>query len=238
MARSPTVRSPSDAPRSPEAVAALLRDLGPRLRRGGGPDDDRPPLATGIEAVDRLTGGGFPRGRLSEIAGPLSSGRTSLALALLARLTREGELAAVIDAADAFDPASAEAADVDLERVLWVRAPELRGALRSTERLLEARGFGLVLLDLVTVARPPAPVVWQRLARAAAAADSAVVLLSATRMAGTHAELAVETRLSRTRFRGTPALLEQLESEVELVRSRNAPAVRAVSVRLHSTRAA
>jgi recombination protein RecA len=103
---------------------------------------------TGIPDLDRLLEGGFPHGRLSEIAGPLSSGRTSLALCLLARATRAGEMVAVVDAADAFDPASAQAAGARLDRVLWARAPGWREALRSAERLLEAHGFALVLLDL------------------------------------------------------------------------------------------
>ena len=129
-------RSPSNAARSPEAVAKLLRDLGPQLHRGGLPAaPPHPHLATGIPAIDRLLGGGFPGGRLSEIAGPLSSGRTSLALALLARTTRAGAIAAVVDAADAFDPASAEVAGANLERVLWVRAPRLREALGRADKV-------------------------------------------------------------------------------------------------------
>ncbi|MCK5497251.1 MAG: hypothetical protein KAI80_12615, partial [Hyphomicrobiaceae bacterium] len=153
-------RSATDAVRSLPAIESLLRDLGPQLRRGGAPADPGAPLPTGIGTLDDLLRGGFPRGALSEIAGPLSSGRTSLALALLARTTRAEGIAAVVDAADAFDPASAQAAGVRLDRVLWARAPGRREALRSAERLLEAHGFALVLLDLpserITSARPEA----------------------------------------------------------------------------------
>jgi len=123
--------SPSTAQKAPPAEAgtgtadprlqALLRDLGDRVRPGGGPSLSNPPLATGIAPLDRLLGGGFPAGRLSAIGGPASCGRTSLGQALLARTTRRGEFAAWVDWADAFDPVSAEAAGVDLERVLWVR---------------------------------------------------------------------------------------------------------------------
>jgi hypothetical protein len=105
-------------------------------------------LATGLADVDRLLGGGFPRGCLSEITGAPGSGRTSLALTLATAATRAGEVAAWIDAADALDPTSLEAAGVDLGRLLWVRAPGARDALRCTERLLEAGGFALVVLDL------------------------------------------------------------------------------------------
>jgi hypothetical protein len=136
------------------ALEALLRDLGPRLRRGETPGDPPVRCSTGIPEVDQILGGGFLRGRLGEIAGPASSGRTSLALALLATATRAGECAAVVDACDAFDPPSAEAAGVDLSHLLWVRAPKLEAALRSVERLLEARGFALVILDLASPAWP------------------------------------------------------------------------------------
>lgn len=80
-------------------------------------------VATGIAALDELTGG-IPRGALSEICGPASSGRTSVLLALMARLTEGNEVCALVDASDSFDPSSAEAAGVDLQRVLWVRCSE------------------------------------------------------------------------------------------------------------------
>lgn len=229
------VRSPSNTARR---IDALLRDLGPQLRRGGPPA--RPParLPAGIPEIDRLLGGGFPRGGLSEIAGPTSSGRTSLALALLARTTRAGEVAAVVDGADAFDPASAEAAGVDLERVLWVRAPGPRKALRSTERLLKAHGFALVLFDRAGADPRVAPASWPRLARAAAGTGTALVVLSACRGAGTSAALSLEMRPNRAHFTGAPALLEGLEIEAALVRHRTAPAERSASVRLRTSLAA
>jgi RecA/RadA recombinase len=195
-------------------------------------------LATGIPDIDRLLGGGFPRGRLSELAGPVSAGRTSLALALLARVTRAGEVTAVVDAADAFDPVSAEATGVLLDRVLWVRAPGLREALRSAQHLLEARGFALVLLNLAVPGARVPPAVCPRLARAAAATGTALLMLSLGRLAGTAAELALELKATQARFRGTPPLLEELEIEAALVRHRSAPTGRAASVHLRADSAA
>jgi recombination protein RecA len=185
-----------------------------------------------------LLGGGIPGGRLSEIAGPLSSGRTSLALALLARATRAGEITAVVDVADAFDPASAEATGVDLSRVLWVRAPRLREALRSTERILAVRGFALVLLDLTLANLRIAPAVGPRLARLAAGTGTPLVALSLERCLGTAAEIAVELRPTRAYFSEPPVLLEDIEVEVALVRHRTAPGERTASVRLHTIQAA
>ncbi len=80
-------------------------------------------VSSGIPAIDALTGG-LPRGCLTEICGPASSGRTTLLLAALAAATRRGEFCVVVDANDTLDPQSAAAAGVELEQLLWVRCGE------------------------------------------------------------------------------------------------------------------
>jgi hypothetical protein len=105
---------------------------------------DRPAAAivlSGIEALDALTGG-LPRGGLTEICGPASSGRTSVLLAVMAKMTAQGEVCALVDASDSFDPQSAEAAGVELRRVLWIRCSprrhgENRVIGRSGDRVIE-----------------------------------------------------------------------------------------------------
>jgi len=77
-------------------------------------------VTSGIPALDALTGG-LPRGCLTEICGPASSGRTTVLLAALSAATRRGEYCAVIDASDALDPHSLAAAGIDLDHLLWVR---------------------------------------------------------------------------------------------------------------------
>src|SRR5215469_16131111 len=121
-------------------------------------------VSTGVAALDALTGG-LPRGALSEITGPSSSGRTGVMLAALAGATRHEESCALVDASDSFDPASAAAAGVDLDRLLWVRCSErnptlagknkqrtalgrLEQVLKVTDLLLQGGGFGMVALDL------------------------------------------------------------------------------------------
>ncbi|MFB3915840.1 MAG: hypothetical protein ACE14M_03880 [Terriglobales bacterium] len=141
-----------------------------------------PMVPCGIAAVDELTGG-IPRGALTEIFGPASSGRTSLMLALLAQMTSHNEVCALVDASDAFDPHSAAAAGANLERLLWVRCGKntvssfqfrvsktyarqnlkletgnrkldlLEQALKATDLLLQGGGFGLVIMDFGDV--PP-----------------------------------------------------------------------------------
>jgi len=240
--RPPSDTDPSTAtaaiPTTAATVEGLLRDLGSQLRRGGAPAEPTTRLATGISEIDRLLGGGFPRSRLSEIAGAASSGRTSLALALLARSTGLGEVTALVDCADAFDPSSADRAGVLLERVLWVRTPRIPQALRCAERLLKAHGFALVLLDLAIPDLRCAPASALRLARKAESSGTALVVLTRTRALGSAAEVAIELAPARTRFTGTPALLEGLDVEVNLVRHRDAPGPRHATVRLRATRAA
>src|SRR4051794_33213573 len=81
--------------------------------------DESAALRTGAPGLDASLQGGFPRGQLSEIAGPTSSGRTTVALQTIAETTRRGELAAFVDTFDCLDVASAAAAGVDLDRLLW-----------------------------------------------------------------------------------------------------------------------
>ncbi len=77
-------------------------------------------VSSGIREIDELAGG-LPRGCLSEICGPASSGRTSVLLAALAAATRRQEVCALVDTTDALDAVSAAAAGVELERLLWIR---------------------------------------------------------------------------------------------------------------------
>ena len=68
---------------------------------------EKEPIPTGIIAIDRLTRGGIPRGTLTEICGPESSGRTALLFSLLGQATQRGDCCAWIDTSGTFDPASA-----------------------------------------------------------------------------------------------------------------------------------
>src|SRR6266852_6505197 len=80
-------------------------------------------VSSGIPQLDSLTGG-LARGCVTEICGTASSGRTSVLLFALARATQRGEVCALVDSSDAFDPASAAAAGMVMSRLLWVRCGE------------------------------------------------------------------------------------------------------------------
>ncbi len=215
--------APRDGSDGAGALEIVLRDLGPQVQRGGLSAESLPRCPTRIPEVDRLLQGGFPRGRVGEIAGPRSSGRTSLALRLLSAATTAGECTAWIDLANCFDPNSAVACEVELSRVLWVRPPGLTEALQCVDRLLRTEGFALVILDAATLHASPQPIAtasWLRLRRTAACAASALVILSETRLAGTFSDLSIELEAARTHFTGTPALLEGMDTRIALVRSR------------------
>ena len=155
-------------------------------------------MPTGLAPLDARLGGGVPRGHLSEIAGPRSTGRTSVLCAVLATTTARGELAALVDTLDTFDLASGEAAGIDLSRLLWIRGSPFIGKgdllTRMLHRVLEALGlvlhaggFGVVALDLADV---PTRVIrqvpfttWMRLSRAIEGSKTACVLLGAAPIA-------------------------------------------------------
>jgi recombination protein RecA len=85
------------------------------------PKMTRPVFETGIEPLDDLLRGGLPIGALIELTGPECSGRTSIALSFLARITEANKVCAWIDVSNTFDPASAAAVGVNLKKLLWVR---------------------------------------------------------------------------------------------------------------------
>ncbi len=90
-------------------------------------------VSSGIREIDELAGG-LPRGCLSEICGPASSGRTSVLLSALAAATRRQEVCALVDTTDALDVGSAAASGVELERLLWIRCGRVAGVgLRTSD---------------------------------------------------------------------------------------------------------
>lgn len=97
----------------------------------------RPTTPTGIEAVDALLEGGLPVGALTEIVGPESSGRTSLALSSVAQLTAAGKVCAWVDVGDMLKPECAAAAGIALPYLLWVRCGIVRESVHATPARFE-----------------------------------------------------------------------------------------------------
>ena len=154
--------------------------------------------ATGVASLDSALGGGLRRGHLSELVGPRSAGRTTVMCRALAAAAERGELVALVDPFDRFDPVSAAAAGLDLARLLWVRDAGAGGtvtlhqhvagrAVKAMNLVLQAGGFGLVVLDLAD-ATPPVLrqfpfTTWLRLARAIEGRQTVALLLAADHLA-------------------------------------------------------
>lgn len=105
------------------------------------------------EIVLEAAGGlALTRGTIAEMAGGASVGKTGLMLSALAQLTTAGEICAVVDACDRFDPLSARLSGVELENLLWVRCRgEIEKAFMAADHLVQARGFGAIWLNLCGV---------------------------------------------------------------------------------------
>ncbi len=167
------------------------------------------PEMISVPSFDRLVGG-LPRGSITEICGPESSGRTALLLSVIARIVAKGELCALLDAQDQFDPHSAAAAGIDLTRLLWVRCQQVEQAVRSAEWLLEGGGFGVVAVDLAEVPvhsmrRIPLSV-WFRLRGAVSQTRAAFIVLEREPTVGTPASLVVRLKGETTCWSRWPAI--------------------------------
>jgi hypothetical protein len=136
-------------------------------------------------------------------------------LALLARTTAAGALAALVDPLDRLDPASAAAAGVDLERLLWLRGPRVSGeepqalaeATKAVATLVGAGLFDVVALDLAGAGREPRRLpfaTWQRLERLVENTKGALVLLAESHVACSPGGRALALEPAGLRFSGPP----------------------------------
>src|SRR5580658_3375387 len=181
-------------------------------------------LPTGIPSLDALlTQGqteGFPRGAISEILGPESSGRTTLVHSLLAASTAQLEICAYVDTDDSFDPVSAAAAGVALSQLVWIRCGHNAGhALKAADYLLHAGGFGVIVLDLCQV--PPRvsnriPIsYWYRFRRAIENTPTILALAEREPIARSCASLMLDIERKKTIWTGAPGFSLLREVEIE-----------------------
>lgn len=151
------------------------------------------PLPSGIDGID------FPRGAVTEIHGPQSSGRTTLLFSALAQATAREEVCALIDVDDTFDPTSAADAGVALDRLLWIRCGgHAERALKVTDLVVQGGGFGLVAMDLGNTppetARRIPPASWFRFRHAVQNTRSVLLVLEQAPHARSCAALSLEAR--------------------------------------------
>jgi len=171
------------------ALESLLRARKLDATVVGEPAIDPARLApTGWPALDSPLHGGLPRGHLSELIGARSSGRSAVFCRIAAAAIARGEVVALVDTHDRFDPASAEAAGVDLRSLLWVRETgNAERGLKAMHLVLQAGGFGVVAFDVADVRGPVLRqfphTTWLRLARVIEGGDTVALLLEAERLA-------------------------------------------------------
>jgi recombination protein RecA len=136
------------------AVATIHRRFGPQALTRGKPARATgdpaavPHIPTGFPALDGALGiGGLPRGRISELVGPATSGKTTLALKFLAQAQAGGGQVAYVDQALYFDPDYAHRCGVDLSRLLVGTTHDLQEALATTEALARSGGLAALVFD-------------------------------------------------------------------------------------------
>jgi hypothetical protein len=196
-------------------------------------------LSSGIAALDAIIDGGIVRGRISEIVGPVGSGRTTLAARFVSAATRAGEVVAWLEGARGFAPGDIAAASVDLARVLWASVDDHRRlamdfsgrfrryrypqVFKAAEMVLRAGGFGLVVID-AAVGAPLPPSMALRLAREAERSGAAVMVVAPHRICGTFAALSLKLARNEASFHrlapSSPALFDGLVIRVSTIRNK------------------
>ena len=143
------------------AVSQIERQFGKGsiMRMGDEERQEVPCIPTGALALDLALGvGGLPRGRVVEIFGPESSGKTTLALHIIAEAQKAGGLAAFIDAEHALDPTYAQAIGVDLENLYFSQPDNGEQALEIADTLVRSGALDVVVIDSVAALVPRAEI--------------------------------------------------------------------------------
>ncbi|RPI26419.1 MAG: hypothetical protein EHM61_11885 [Acidobacteria bacterium] len=163
-------------------------------------------LPSGLETVDHLLAGGFPKGKISEVTGPASSGRTSLVFSALAHATSAGENVAYIDTFNVFDPVSAAQSGIPLSRLLWIRCNgSAEKAAAAADIMARAGGFGMLVWDTAppdeqsrqTAADRPPSHAWFRLKQAVEASRCLLLVLSLKPSAGPAASVVLNVKRTK-----------------------------------------
>jgi recombination protein RecA len=120
---------------------------------------DVPTISSGSIALDVALGvGGFPKGRVVEIYGPESSGKTTLAIHAIAEAQKAGGIAAIVDAEHAFDPYYAKSLGVDIDELLISQPDNGEQALEIVDNLIRSGALDIVVIDSVAALTPKAEI--------------------------------------------------------------------------------
>ena len=129
------------------------------MKMGDRAADEVPSISTGSIGLDIALGvGGFPKGRIIEIYGPESSGKTTLAIHAIAEAQKAGGIAAIIDAEHAFDPYYARKLGVDIDELLIAQPDNGEQALEIADNLIRSGAVDIVVIDSVAALTPKAEI--------------------------------------------------------------------------------
>ena len=129
------------------------------MKLGDRPDENYDAISTGSISLDNALGiGGFPKGRIIEIYGPESSGKTTLAIHAIAESQKKGGIAAFIDAEHAFDPVYARKLGVDTDSLLISQPDNGEQALEIADNLIRSGAIDIIVIDSVAALTPKAEI--------------------------------------------------------------------------------
>ena len=129
------------------------------MKLGDRPDETFEAISTGSISLDTALGiGGFPKGRIIEIYGPESSGKTTLAIHAIAEAQKKGGIAAFIDAEHAFDPVYARKLGVDVDNLLVSQPDNGEQALEFADNLIRSGAIDIIVIDSVAALTPKAEI--------------------------------------------------------------------------------
>ncbi|MCR4815893.1 MAG: recombinase RecA [Bacteroidales bacterium] len=129
------------------------------MKLGDRPDENYEAISTGSISLDTALGiGGFPKGRIIEIYGPESSGKTTLAIHAIAESQKKGGIAAFIDAEHAFDPVYARKLGVDIDNLLVSQPDNGEQALEIADNLIRSGAIDIIVIDSVAALTPKAEI--------------------------------------------------------------------------------
>lgn len=142
------------------AVASIEKQFGSGaiMTMGEGHNKNIELIKTNIVSLDLALGGGVPRGRVIEIYGPESSGKTTIATHIIAQVQKQGGVAAFVDAEHALDPEYARKLGVDLDNLLVSQPDSGEQALEITETLVRSNAVDIVVVDSVAALVPRAEI--------------------------------------------------------------------------------
>jgi len=196
---------------SPEILAHIVPARRLEQRRGY--------RSTGVGPLDEILGGGWPRAAMAELRGRRSSGRTAVLHASLACAIAAGQAVALVDSGGALDPRLAQAAGVELSRLLWIRS-DADQALKATDLLVSAGGVDLIALDFGDD-RPRVPsAAWIRLKHGTERQGTTILVATPASLVGAFASTTVELSAATPSF-DRPLLFAGLRTQATRVRGKH-----------------